>query len=204
VDRLQPLPDSLWAQPCLAYHVQPDLASETQAELHRLQESVVRHWPGALHLCPRDTLHVTIYALVPVRDGFDKHVYWGQIAARSETVLRDLCDGTPAFHLHFERLKVTTSAIIAVARDDSGFIETIRQTLTEAIPPPPGGTPPRYDLIHSTLARHRSPGPVPGSALHAVEGLPVSISAPVRGIRIIRETVFPCLVQDRIVTIPLR
>lgn len=203
MDLLQTIGDDHWGQPSLAYHVQPGLGPETQLALEGLQQTVAGHWPTPLHLCPRDTLHVTIYALVPVRGCFDKDNYWRSIAAPSRALLERLCVGHGALKLRFLGLKVTDAAIIAVARDETGLIEAIRQEIAEVIPPPLGREPLRYDLIHATLARYRASVPVPRTAVAAIESLPVSISAPVERIKIVRETLFPCLVTDEVASFPL-
>ncbi|HLM42011.1 MAG TPA: hypothetical protein VK434_20735, partial [Microvirga sp.] len=61
----------------------------------------------------------------------------------------------------------------------------------------------RYDLIHSTLARYRSSGPVPNAVVERVEGLPVSIRAPVTAVKLVRETLFPCQAVDEIASVAL-
>jgi len=62
----------------------------------------------------------------------------------------------------------------------------------------------RYNLIHSTLARYRTSDAVPDAVIEAVEAIPVSITAPVERLKIIRETLFPCQVLDEIFSFPLR
>jgi hypothetical protein len=39
--------------------------------------------------------------------------------------------------------------------------------------------------------------------IERIETLPVSVTAPVTRIRLVRETLFPCLVTDEIASIPL-
>ena len=117
--------------------------------------------------------------------------------------MEELCAGHAPIELHFSRIKVTDTAIIAVAQETSGLIGAIRERIASTIPPPPGREPLRYDLIHSTLARYRSSGPVPDAAVERVERLPLSIRAPVRGIKIVRETLFPCLIVDEIASVAL-
>jgi len=69
--------------------------------------------------------------------------------------------------------------------------------------PPPGLAPMRYDLIHSTLARHAAPDPVPAAAIQIVEALPVAVEAPVARLKIVRETVYPCLAMHELASFPL-
>ncbi len=200
---LQTIADDLWGLPCLAYHVQPGLTLEARAALGELQQAAAECWPVPLHTAPPEALHITIYALVPIKEQFDKDGYWGRIADPCRALLQDLCAGHGPLALEFFRLKVTDTAIIAVARDETGLIETIRRKIAEVIPPPPGRQPMRYDLIHSTIARYPSSEPVPREVVDRVESLPVSISAPVGRMKIIRETIFPCLVMDEIASFPL-
>ncbi len=201
---LQTVADDLWGLPCLAYHVQPSLTPDTQAALGQVQKALAERWPVPLHMASPEALHITVYALVPVKDRFDKESYWREIGGPCHDLLEELCASHGPLELTFHRLKVTDAAIIAVARDETGLIAAIRQRIADTIPPPPGRQPMRYDLIHSTIARYRSSGPVPREAVESIESLPVSIPARVGRMKIVRETIFPCLVMDEIASVPLR
>jgi len=201
---LQTIADDIWAKPCLAYHVQPSLEPETREAFEDVQKAIAAHWPEPLHIGPKHGLHVTIYPLVPVKGAFDKDAYWQSIAGRSQDMLEELCAGRRRLELRFSRLKVTDTAIIVTATDETGLIDAIRARIVSDIPPPPGHKPIIYDLIHSTLARYRTRAPIGKDAIERIESLPVSIAAPVRQIRLVRETLFPCLMTDEIASIPLR
>ncbi len=201
---LQTIADDIWAQPCLAYHVQPSLGPETRDALESLQRTIADGWPDPLHVGPKHGLHVTIYPVVPVKGDFDKTAYWHSIAGRCQSLLEDLCRGRETLELRFSRLRVTNTAVIVTATERTGLIEAIRQRIVEDIPPPPGQKPIIYDLIHSTLARYRTKGSIPHEVVERIESLPVSITAPVTHIRLIRETLFPCLETDEIASFPLR
>jgi hypothetical protein len=204
VPMLQTIADDIWGQPCLAYHVQPSLEPETREAFEGLQQSIVDLWPEPLHVGPKHGLHVTIYPLVPVKGTFDKDAYWHSIAERSQGLLEDLCRGHRTLELRFSALKVTDTAIIVTATEETGLIETIRQRIVSEIPPPPGHKPIIYDLIHATLARHRTNASIPSDVVERIETLPVAITAPVARIRLVRETLFPCLVTDEIASLALR
>jgi 2'-5' RNA ligase superfamily protein len=200
---LQTVADEIWGKSCLAYHVQPSLEPETREAFEGLQQAIAGIWQKPLHLGPKHGLHVTIYPLVPVKGNFDKTAYWQSIARRSQDLLEDLCTGRRSLELRFSRLKVTDTAIIVTATEESGLIEAIRRRIVSDIPPPPGHKPIIYDLIHSTLARYRTRAAIPKDLIERVEMLPVSIAAPVTQIRLVRETLFPCLATDEIASIPL-
>jgi hypothetical protein len=200
---LQTIADDIWGLPCLAYHVQPSLEPETREAFEAVQRAIAEHWPQPLHIGPKPGLHVTIYPLVTVKGDFDKDAYWQSIAQRSRGLLEDLCAGHRTLELRFSRLKVTDTAIIATATEETGLIEAIRERIVRDIPPPPGASPIIYDLIHSTLARYRTKASIPDDVVKRIERLPVSITAPVRQIRLVRETLFPCLETDEIAAIPL-
>ncbi|MFC1455810.1 2'-5' RNA ligase family protein [Microvirga arabica] len=200
---LHTIADDIWGKPCLAYHVQPSLEPETREAFEEVQRAIAEHWPEPLNVGPRHGLHVTIYPLVTVKGGFDKDAYWQSIARQSQDILEELCTGHPALELRFSRLKVTDTAIIATATEGTGLIEAIRERIVRELPPPSGQKPIIYDLIHSTLARYRTRGSIPHDVVERIESLPVSITAPVARIRLVRETLFPCLVTDEIAAIPL-
>jgi len=201
---LQTIADPIWGQPCLAYHVQPDLSLETRMALGELQNAIAGRWPVPLHFAPPDALHVTLYALIGVKDRFDKEGYWSRIAEPCRDLMTSHCAGHGPLSLQFSQLKVTDAAIIAVATDETGLIARLREAIAELIPPPPGLEPMRYNLIHSTLARHRTSDAVPEEAVKAVESIPVAVTAPVDRLRIIRETLFPCQAMDEIFSFPLK
>jgi hypothetical protein len=200
---LQTIADDIWGLPCLAHHVQPSLEAETREAFEEVQRSIAEHWPEPLHIGPKHGLHVTIYPLVPVKGSFDKGAYWQDIARQSQSLLENLCAGHRTLELRFSRLKVTDTAIIATATEATDLIEAIRNRIVSDIPPPPGHKPIIYDLIHTTLARYRTRGSVPDDVVRRIESLPVSITAPVTHIRLVRETLFPCLVTDELASIPL-
>ncbi|QRM30652.1 hypothetical protein [Microvirga sp. VF16] len=200
---LQTIADDIWGQPCLAYHVQPSLEPETRSAFEGLQRALVELWPEPLHVGPKHGLHVTIYPLLTVKGGYDKDAYWRSIAEGGEGILEELCTGHRALKLCFSRLKVTETAIIVTATEESGLIEAIRQRIVREIPPPPGQKPLIYDLIHSTLVRYRTKTAISDDVIARIESLPVSITAPVKRIRLVRETLFPCLMTDEIASFPL-
>jgi len=90
-----------------------------------------------------------------------------------------------------------------VAEDPSGLIARLRDAIVERLPPPPGLSPLRYDLVHCTLARFASPTPVPSAFTEDVESRPVDVPVSVERMRIVRETTYPCLVRAEIVSAPL-
>ena len=200
---LQTIADDIWGKPCLAYHVQPSLEPETREAFAEVQRSIAEHWPEPLNIGHKHGLHVTIYPLVPVKGAFDKDAYWQGIARQSQSLLEDLCAGHQTLELRFSRLKVTDTAIIVTATEETGLIGAIRDRIVSDVPPPPGHKPIIYDLIHSTLARYRTRASIPNDVVRHIESLPVSIMAPVTQIRLVRETLFPCLVTDEIASIPL-
>jgi hypothetical protein len=200
---LKTIADDIWGQPCLAFHVQPHLTAETQASLGELQKAVAAHWPHPLHTAPPEALHQTLYALANVKDRFDKEAYWRSIAEPCGEILDNICRGHGPIELMYSRLKVTDTAIIAVATESSGLIETIRHRIAELIPPPTGLKPMRYNLIHSTLARYRVSAEIPNETIAAIESLPVSVKARVVNIKLVRETLFPYQKHDELRSFPL-
>lgn len=200
---LKTIADDIWGQSCLAFHVQPHLTAETQGSLGQIQKAIAAHWPHPLHTAPPEALHQTLYALANVKDRFDKEGYWRSIVEPCSEILDGLCRGHGVIELTYSRLKVTDTAIIAVATEPSGLVETIRHRIAELIPPPPGLKPMRYNLIHSTLARYQISAEIPDETVAAIESLPLAIKAPVASIKLVRETLFPCQEAAEIRLFPL-
>ncbi|MGO4386462.1 hypothetical protein AB4Y85_02900 [Microvirga sp. 2YAF29] len=201
---LKTLADDIWGQPCLAFHVQPHLSAEAQHSLGEVQKAVAALWPYPLHKAPPDALHQTLYALANVKDRFDKEAYWQSIAGPCGEILDSLCQGHGPIELTYSRLKVTDTAIIAVAAETTGLIEEIRHRIAEHIPPPPGLKTIRYNLIHSTLARYQVSATIPDEVVAAIESLPVTVRARVESIKLVRERRFPCTEYDELRSFSLR
>jgi hypothetical protein len=200
---LHPTVDTLFGNPCHAVHAQPHLTPQAQADLHGLQQAVVAQWPGAFHQPPAYSLHVTIYPVVPITDGFDKNAYWNEIGRPAMALLERFCVDARPLELRFSQLQVAPVGVIAIAQDESGQIERLRQRIVDALPPPTGMAHRRYDMIHSTLARFSVARPMPAAVVDQIEALPVALTVRVERFRIFRETLFPCLVGDEIVSVPL-
>lgn len=200
---MQTIADEIWGRPCLAYHVQPSLEPEARDAFEAVQRAFAALCPEPLHVGPKHGLHVTIYPLLTVWGDYDKDAYWQSITRGIQSILEDLCTGPRPLELRFSGLKVTNTAIIATATEESGLIAAIRERIVRDIPPPPGQKPIIYDLIHSTLARYRTKASIPDDVVARIESLPVSITAPVRRIRLVRETLFPCLATDELASFPL-
>ena len=124
---LQTIADEIWGRPCLAYHVQPSLEPEARDAFEAVQQAFAALWPEPLHVGPKHGLHVTIYPLLTVWGDYDKDAYWQSIAGRIQTHPRGPLRRPSALELRFSGLKVTDTAIIATATEESGLIAAIRQ-----------------------------------------------------------------------------
>jgi hypothetical protein len=197
----QPTVDPLWAKPCLAYNLQIPFDRETSQKLRKVQASIAKQRVDALYQCPPETLHVTVYALVPVRERFDKERYWNTVAEKTITTLTRCSHRMRPFTLRFSRIAVSRSAIIAVAAQNK-TIARIRQSLRETIPPPPK-SPPHLDSIHCTLFRFQSAAALPLSVIGDIESTPLKVSLPVSAMSLRREIVYPSLKSELIATFNL-
>ncbi|MCB5173823.1 enolase-like domain-containing protein [Microvirga lenta] len=200
---LLPIVDTLYGKPCLAIHVQPQLAPDAQEKLHALQQAAIAHWPRAFHEAPPHAFHVTVYPLVPTTDGFDKEAYWSTIAEPARRLVEELGSGAGPLVLDFFELKVMPVGVIAVAREESGLIGRIRDRILATLPPPPGHEHRHYDLVHTTLARFSDPSPVPAAVVQRIEAVPVALPVRIERLKIFRETLFPCLVGEELASVSL-
>lgn len=196
-----PTADPMWGQACLSYTVLIPLGTAAATDFARLQDSLARLWPDPLRLCPIEALHVTVHALAGVRAAFDKEAYWQTNREAILTALTRIGAATPPLRLCFERLRVTPSAIIAIApRTDA--VLAIRHALWEAIPPAPVASP-RLDLVHVTLARYGATGPVPATTVAAADALEVGVAQDVGRLTLARERVYPLLEFETVATVAL-
>lgn len=196
--------DPLWQQPARSYNVAAFGDADVQAAAAPLIDHIAALAGGRdmLLTAPLDTLHLSLYSIAPVRSDFDKDAYWAAVQPAALSVLRDWSARQDMPLLRFRSLKATPAAVIAVAEADEA-IWTLRRAMAEALPPPPGGAP-KYDLIHMTLARYAQPQQLPADFAAAVAALPVALDFPVRQVILMRETRYPSLSYETLVTQTLR
>ena len=195
--------DTLGASPASPITSSRHLRPERQGGLARCRARPRRCGRSRSCSAPPEALHVTIYALVPVRGRFDREAYWSAIADKAAALLRAACAEASPFALRFHRLSASDAAVIALAEDPTGQIARLRAAIAAALPPPPGLSHPRYDIVHSSLARHANARPVPAQALARLGAHPVDFAAPVERLKIVRETRYPCLALEEVASFPL-
>lgn len=195
--------DTRFATPCLSYNTQIDLHVDAVRALAALQTQVAARCDVRLHLLPASTLHVSVYAIAPFHwEAPDKEAYFQRVRPRCIAALRALCSERAPITLQYTQLRVTPHAIIVTAHDPSGLIEAMRQQLRDIadadVPTP------RYDLVHTTLARFAERGMLSADVLHDLTALPVSTCFTADAVRIVRERIYPSLVLDTVARIDLR
>ena len=191
--------DAMWGQRCVAYNVQAGFSEDVLDHFGALQKNLTRVVPNPLHVCPRHSLHVSIYALVPVRwPDSGKDEYWSEIAEKSIEALRCLCR-RERFTLQFNELRVTPAAIVAVAADISNTVATFRECFDRILGP--WSLPrPGYTMIHTTLARFERNGFLSQSILDRVSSETIRVESAITEIDIVHERTYPALHADRIAT----
>ncbi|WP_374466267.1 2'-5' RNA ligase family protein [Ferrovibrio sp.] len=198
--------DPFWQQPARSYGVAALAPAGTQGALQPvLAQIAATAMPCGLRLVPSSHQHLSIYAVAPVRQNFDKDAYWAANAAKVETELRAWAATLPPVMLRFSGLRATPTAVIAVADDSSEAAEAVwglRRHLAAILPPPPDGAP-RYDLIHITLARYAAPDMLPPDFAARIAALPVDLEFPLQQVVLLRETRYPALEFDILATLPL-
>lgn len=185
--------DPYWSQPLISYTVMQLLTPAARDACSRLLHEVADMAGGAenLLIAPAETLHLSLYAIAPVRSDFDKDAWWAVHGDRALTVFRRWCATQPAVTLQFRELRVTQTAVIAVAEPQDA-VWSLRRALSAEVPQPPGGTP-TYDMIHMTLARYAQPENLPADFAARVTALPLALDVPLHEITLMRETAYPLL-----------
>lgn len=185
--------DPYWSRPLISYTVMQLLDPAAREGCVRVLDQVCEIAGGAdnLLIAPPETFHLSLHAIAPVRSDFDKDAWWQIHGAQALTVLRRWCTAQPATSLKFRELRVTPTAVIAVAEPQDA-VWSLRRVLSAEVPQPPGGTP-KYDMIHMTLARYARPDSLPADFAARVAALPLALDVPLREITLMRETAYPLL-----------
>ncbi len=190
--------DEMWGTPCLAYHIQAIFPRDALDAIAQLQCDLGAFGLPAFNLCPRHSQHLSIYTLVPVRLPIaGKEDYWASISAVAFSDLDRLCRGRRRIALHFNEVRITSSAIIAVASAVHDLIGDIREHFSRW-PAPSGRIAPTYDIAHVTLARFSVAAQVPATLIREISARPPSIDATISRVRLVRETVYPSLEVDEL------
>ncbi|PJI43781.1 hypothetical protein [Ferrovibrio sp.] len=185
--------DPYWGQPLISYTVVQMLepaARDTCVESLR-QVSAIAGGAEHLLIAPAETFHLSLYAIAPVRSDFDKDAWWQVHGQQALTVFRRWCGTQPAAVLKFRELRVTSTAVIAVAEPHEA-VWSLRRLLRAEVPQPPGGTP-NYDMIHMTLARYAQPDRLPADFAARVAALPLTLDVRLFEPTLVRETAYPLL-----------
>lgn len=185
--------DQYWGQPLISYTVMQMLEPAARdACLKILQElSGIAGGADRLLIAPAETFHLSLYAIAPVRSDFDKDAWWRIHGEQALTVFRRWCETQAATLLRFRELRVTATAVIAVAEPDDA-VWSLRRLLRAEVPQPPGGTP-NYDMIHMTLARYAQPERLPADFAARVAALPLQLDVDLNAATLMRETAYPLL-----------
>jgi hypothetical protein len=185
--------DQYWAQSLVSYTVMQMLEPAARAHCVEILHQVSGIAGSADHLliAPADTFHLSLYAIAPVRSDFDKDAWWQIHGETALAAFRRWCDAQPATVLRFRELRVTQTAVIAVAEPQEA-VWSLRRMLRAEVPQPPGGTP-DYDMIHMTLARYAQPEKLPAEFAARVTALPLALDVRLFEPMLVRETAYPLL-----------
>jgi hypothetical protein len=196
--------DPYWGRPLVSYTVMALLEAPARARCVDVlrQVSAIAGGADRLLAAPPETFHLSLYAIAPVRSDFDKDAWWAIHGEQALTVFRRWCDLQPATLLRFRELRVTQTAVIAVAEPDDA-VWSLRRLLHAGVPQPPGGTP-NYDMIHMTLARFAQPDCLPTDFAVQVAALAPEIDVPLQQACVMRETAYPLLGGSPVETRALR
>lgn len=185
--------DPYWSRPLVSYTVMQMLTPAAREACGDVLRRIADIAGGADHLliAPAETFHLSLYAIAPVRSDFDKDAWWQSHGDQALASFRRWCDRQPAALLKFRELRVTQTAVIAVAEPHDA-VWSLRRALHAEVPQPPGGTP-NYDMIHMTLARYAQPERLPADFAARVAALPLQLDVELNAVTLMRETAYPLL-----------
>ncbi|MBW6400310.1 hypothetical protein KPL78_20785 [Roseomonas sp. HJA6] len=182
--------DPLYGCPCESYQLQIGLAA-AGGGLVAVQRALADAGGDGLHLIPPEALHVTVLPLIDAAKQLPKPKaeIWARHEAGWRAASAQACRRMAPFRLRFTRLRAEARAVIAL--DDENPLAELRAALAGGcgLPERPVRRP---QITHATLLRVRDP-----EQLRLPGRLPaLSVEVPVRGLRLVRETVFPTLAFD--------
>jgi hypothetical protein len=184
--------DRLWGEPCLGYSVQAHFDAESTSRLAELQTRTFRGCAARLHLPPPQTLHVSVFSLVPVRwPDEGKEELWKRLIAAGvkDIALQRLGE---SFSIEFEEVRVTESAIILCTQIQPAPIQDLRQDLNRLVGTL--GLPTQaFDRTHVTIARPSEDQLLATDTVTDLECTPARLRVRVHKMCLIRELVYPSL-----------
>jgi hypothetical protein len=195
-----PRRDQLLGQSCLSYQLQLRLPENARTALAGIASLVKEIAPEGIWIAPSESLHVTCYSLVSPRDNsYDKERYWHHASSSAVEAVRRVGLEVPSCSLDFFALRVTDGAVIAIAKEDPS-VAAARTIVSHLVPPPV--TPPAQPSrgIHATLCRYNDPAAVPRNLPQIVEGLQSDVRADIDMLVLVRETIYPSLKTETIVS----
>lgn len=186
------LNDRLWGAPCLGYGVQAHLDAESASRIAELQTRAFRDRAIRLHLAPPQTLHISVFSLVPVRwPDEGKADVWKRLKAAG---VKDLVSPRlgESFSIELKEMRITNSAIILCTQQQPGPIRSLRRDLSQFVERL--GLPKQaFDRTHITIARPSEDQLLAADTVADLEGTPARLQVRVQRMTLIRELVYPSL-----------
>mgnify|MGYP003585596792 CR=1 FL=1 len=189
--------DPLWAQQCLAYHVQAQPDAATIVRLAAAQQYLGAAIPMALHLIPARALHCSVVTIIsPDGPMIDKAPAWQKIRdAMSDDLVARIRLAEPT-SIMFDEIRVTPAAIIAVTTEQPSLFRELREIFSELLDDL--GLPARrYTQTHVTLARFTQDGHIDRPALLRLRDAE-PIVAQFSALRLVAERQYPSLELEEI------
>jgi hypothetical protein len=196
-----PQRDELLGQSCLSYQVQFVLPAEVCRALAEFSRRLRQVAVSGLWVAPADSLHVTCCSLVSPRDpSDDKDRYWRSVrSSAAEAVMRVQLE-VPAFQLRFRTMRVTERAIVVLA-DDQPSVEHARAVFSQLVPPPDARQ--SLDTIHVTLCRYADSIGIRRDLPEAAAHLQLDVRADIDTLTLVRETAYPSLRKETLISAAL-
>jgi hypothetical protein len=188
--------DEMWGRTCLAYNIQAAIPDDLRDALARTQRDLGTVGLPPFNVCPSASLHLSIFALVPVRSPVaGKETYWANVSSQAAGDLERICRDRRSMALRFDELRVTRTAVIAATQAVPDLMTEIRSHFARW-PAHPNWTMPVYDIAHVTLARFAATAEISGTLADEISARPLSLAGDVSRIQLVREKVYPSLEVD--------
>jgi len=193
--------DTNWNKPVYGITLQIPLSENVQDCIDQLQLTLSKMEPSALFFPPAESRHISLNQVIPWNEGTSdiNQQAWRSLKIEFLPKLQNLNKHFKKFPIEFNRLVITTEAIIWCADDPDDNLQALRNDMYEHLPFPSSDK--SLNIIHTTIARYKTPLQSPKKLLAFAKTQSRSIPMQIHSLHLNNERNFPSLLTHKIAAI---